>query len=350
MNQFKSDKRILLLSAIAIAAFMMLPRIVIVAYVKANPNPGIDEMSWESLTIKFLYSFLIAWLFLWINVNRFPVKLINTSKPAHRLLLNIVLLIAVKYVLKLLGIPGEREAVSLKATIFLFNISLIIEVVFCVFVAEIYRLIINNQQEKLNNERLLKANAEATFEALKAQVNPHFLFNSLNTINAMIDNDAKSAKKFVSNMSHVYRYLLSSATKPAITLAEEMDFTNAYIDMLLERHSGSLIVETDVPKHYYSYLLPSVSVQVLVENAVKHNIVSIRSPLTINIKAEENRLIVSNIINIKKQIPGTAGTGLYNLKQRYLHLCNIEIEIIKTDRRFTVSIPLLKTFEQTGNT
>jgi len=350
MYQVKSNTRILLLAALAIAAFMMLPRIVIVAYVKANPNPGIDEITWESLIMKFLYSFLIAWFFLWVNVNRFPVKLINTAKPTHRLLLNIVLLIAVKYVLKLLGIPGEREAVSLKATVFLFNISLIIEVVFCVFAAEIYRLLIKNQQERLSNERLLKANAEATFDALKAQVNPHFLFNSLNTINAMIDSDAKSAKKFVGNMSHVYRYLLSNTAKPAITLAEEMDFTNAYIRMLLERHSGSLMVDADIPKHYYSYLLPPVSVQLLVENAVKHNIVSIRSPLTISIKAEESRLIVSNIINVKKQIPGTTGTGLYNLNQRYRYLCNMEIEIIKADMRFTVSIPLLKTFEQTGNT
>jgi len=135
-----------------------------------------------------------------------------------------------------------------------------------------------------------------------------------------------------------------------ITLAEELDFTKAYISMLLERHSGNLIVDTDIPSHYYNYLLPSVSVQLLVENAVKHNVVSIRSPLTISIKAEESHLIVSNIINLKKQIPGTTGTGLYNLSQRYLHLCNMEIEIAKTNRGFSVALPLLKVFEETGNT
>lgn len=335
--------------ALGIAVFMMLPRMVILVYLKVNPHLGISEITWSNFIAVFSYSFLIAWLFLWINVNKFTIRSLNTFKRTHRLLLNIVLLIVVKGILKLLGIPEQREAISLKATIFLFNISLITEVAFCIFAAEVYSLLINNQQEKLNNERLLKANAEATFEALKTQVNPHFLFNSLNTINAMIDKDAKSAKKFVTNMSHVYRHLLSSSAKPVTTLAEEMDFTNAYIDMLLERHSGSLIVNTDIPQHFYSYLLPSVSIQLLVENAVKHNVASIRSPLTINIKAEENRLVVSNAINRKRQISATTGMGLYNLSQRYLLLCDREIDITKTDGDFSVSIPLLKTFEETTN-
>ena len=273
MNHFKNNKRILLLVALAIAVFMMLPRVVIMAYVKANPHLGINEITWLNFSIKFFYSFLIAWIFLWINVNRFAIKPLNTFKCTHRLLLNIVLLIVVKCIFKILGIPEEKEAVSLKATLFLFNISLITEAAFCIFAAEIYTLLISNQQEKLNNERLLKANAEATFEALKTQVNPHFLFNSLNTINAMIDNDAKATKSFVSNMSHVYRYLLSSTAKPMITLAEEMEFTTAYISILLERHSGNLFINNTIPHHFYSYLLPPVSIQLLVENAVKQGYV-----------------------------------------------------------------------------
>lgn len=350
MNYFKNNKTVLFLIALAITVFMMLPRMVIVVYVKANPHLGIDEITWLDFSIKFLYSFLIAWIFLWININRFAIKPLNTFKRTHRLLLNIVLLIVIKYIFKILGIPEEKEAVSLRATVFLFNISLITEAAFCIFASEIYTLLISNQQEKLNNEKLLKANTEATFEALKTQVNPHFLFNSLNTINAMIDNDAKAAKKFVSNMSHVYRYLLSSTAKPVITLAEEMEFTTAYINMLLERHTGSLFVNNTIPYHFYSYLLPPVSIQLLVENAVKHNVVSIRSPLTITIKIEEGRLIVSNTINIKKQINGSTGTGLYNLSQRYLYLCNMEIGITKTDEDFSVSIPLLETFEEPVNT
>ncbi len=103
---------------------------------------------------------------------------------------------------------------------------------------------------------LLKANAEATFEVLKNQVNPHFLFNSLNTINAMIDHDVSAAKKFVTNMSQVYRHILNSAGKPVTTLAEEMEFTTAYINMLLERHTNSLFIDTNIPDAYNMLLLP----------------------------------------------------------------------------------------------
>lgn len=328
---------------------MMLPRIGIVAYLKVNPDHGSNETTWWNFGTKFLYTFFIALIFLWININRFTLKPINTWLRSHRLLLSVVLFLLMRYLFKLLGIPVEREGISLKATVFLFNISLIIEVVICILVAEIYLLLISNQQQKLNNERLLKANAEATFEALKTQVNPHFLFNSLNTINAMIDNDAKAAKKFVTNMSHVYRYLLNSTGKPVITLAEEMEFTMAYVNMLLQRHAGSLYVNTLIPDNLYGYFLPSVSVQVLVENAVKHNIVSGRSPLTIDITVEADRLVVSNTLNEKKNMSGSTGTGLYNLNKRYLHLCNQEIEIIKTDRAFIVSVPLLQSFAEMRN-
>lgn len=346
MDHRTKNIRFILLAAIVITFFMMLPRIGIVAYLKLNPDHGLNEAVWLNTGTKFLYTFLIALVFLWININRFSVKPVNTYLRWQRLLVSIVLFLGLRYLFKLLGLPAEREAVSVKATVFLFNIGLVIEVVLCILVAEIYLLLISNQQQKLNNERLLKANAEATFEALKTQVNPHFLFNSLNTINAILDNDAKAAKKFVTNMSHVYRYLLNSTRKPVITLAEEMEFTMAYVSMLLQRHSGSLNVNVNIPDTRYGYFLPSVSVQILVENAVKHNIVSVRSPLTIDITVEADRLIVSNTLNEKKNTSGSTGTGLYNLNKRYLHLCNQEIEITKTDAAFIVAIPLLQSFAE----
>ncbi len=346
MNRSKSNKRLLPCVALAIAVFMIVPRLVIAVYIKANPHLGIAEITWLNFGTKFLYSFLVAWIFLWINISRFTLQPLNTFKRTHRFLLNIAAFFVIKWILNLLELPEGSGVLSAKATVFLFNISLVVEVVLCIFAAEIYTLLIRNQQQKINNERLLKANAEATFEALKTQVNPHFLFNSLNTINAIIDRDAKAAKKFVTHMSQVYRYLLSSTTTPVITLAAEMEFTNAYISMLLERHAGCLVVHTDIPHPFYSYLLPSVSVQVLVENAVKHNVVSLSSPLVIYLTATENRLTISNKVSAKKQLPGNTGTGLYNLNQRYLYLCNQEIEISRSDENFIVSIPLLKTFEE----
>ena len=341
MSYFKKNERVILLVAFAIAVFMMLPRMIIALYVRANPNLGIGETTWLNFSIKFIYSFLIAWLFLWINVNRFVRKPLNTFKRTHRFLLNILLLIIVKYSLKILGIPEEKEAVSLKATAFLFNISLIIEVAFCIFAAEIYTLLISNQLEKINNEKLLKANAEATFEALKTQLNPHFLFNSLNTINAMIDNDAKATKRFVSNMSNVYRYLLSSTAKPVITLAEEMEFTTSYISMLLERHTGNLFVNNTVPDHFYSYLLPPVSIQLLVENAIKHNWLTQESPLRISVTCQDDFLTVSNNMQPRQVTEASTGLGLANLSERYRILDGEGVQIYKDEREFRVRIKIL---------
>ena len=334
------------LAALAIALFMTLPRVMIVAYLQANPDPRMSDITWCDLVSKCFYSFLIAWVFLWLNVSGAPLtfvfRSVNLSRLSHRLVLNLVLLILVKLFFRLLGIPEQSELRPGRGAVFLFNISLVLEAIFCILVGEIYRLLKRNQQQRLNNEMLLKANAEATFEVLKNQVNPHFLFNSLNTINAMIDSDVNAAKKFVTNMSQVYRHILNNTGRPAVTLAEELEFTTAYIHMLLERHSKSLFIETTVPDAYNALLLPPVSLQLLIENAVKHNVVSISKPLTIIISGKDGYITVSNKINERKLRLASTGTGLLNLDQRYRHLCGGKIEISNKEGIFNVSLPLLK--------
>lgn len=346
MVQIVSKERIIPLAALAIALFMALPRIVIIAYFKANPDPRMVDITWWDLVAKCFYTFLIAWVFLWLNVRgpdtNPPIKFIQLNRFTHRLLVNVILLILFKWLFRLFGIPEESELRPGRGSIFLFNVSLVVEVVFCVLIGEIYRLFKNNQYQRLNNEMLLKANAEATFEVLKNQVNPHFLFNSLNTINAMIDADIHAAKRFVNNMSQVYRHILNSAGRSLTTLDEELEFTTAYIDMLLERHANSLFIEMQVPDACRSSLLPPVSLQVLIENAVKHNVVSLARPLTVKIREKGGYLIVANKMNERKQKLTSTGTGLLNLDQRYRHLCGEKIEISNNDGVFSVAIPLLK--------
>jgi LytS/YehU family sensor histidine kinase len=192
---------------------------------------------------------------------------------------------------------------------------------------------------------LQKANVEATFEVLKNQVNPHFLFNSLNTINAMIGNSNDAAKAFVNNMSQVYRHVLSSINKPVVTLEEEMEVATAYIKMLRERHGENLRVEVRSDGEMMTYLLPPMSLQILMENAVKHNVVSARQPLVIKIEAKDEAVSVWNTIQEKRVKPPSTGTGLFNLNERYWHLCKKEIDISRTDSKFKVSLPLLKVTE-----
>jgi LytS/YehU family sensor histidine kinase len=143
-------------------------------------------------------------------------------------------------------------------------------------------------------------------------------------------------------MSQVYRHILNSTGRSVTTLAEEMEFTTAYINMLLERHSKSLIIETNVPNAYNALLLPPVSLQILIENAVKHNVVSSGNPLTVTITGKNGCITVANIINERKLRSASTGTGLVNLDQRYRHLCSGKIEISNKDGVFSVALPLLK--------
>ena len=346
ITQTKRTTILLTLPALAIALFMTLPRLMLMVYLNANPGPRLNQITWVDLGSKFIYAFLVACLFLWLNISSASwnagIKVIKMSRFSHRLVVNILLLILLRWVFKSLGIPEDSALRPGRAAAFLFNISLVLEASFCLLICELYRLFKSNQEQRLRNEMLLKAHAEATFEVLKNQVNPHFLFNSLNTINAIIDKDVTAAKRFVANMSQVYRHILNSAGRPVTTLAEELEFSTAYINMLMERHANALFIVTDVPDAYGLFLLPPVSLQLLIENAFKHNVVSVSSPLTITISAKGDCLVVSNPMKERKQKMVSTGTGLMNLSQRYRYLCSRDIEIIKKDSIFSVGLPLLK--------
>lgn len=337
---------VITIAALAIALFMTLPRLVIIAYFKANPHPRMIDVTWWDLGAKCFYAFLVAWLFLWLNTQHVTrvinFRLLKFNTVFHRILINLILLAVVKCVFYLVGLPEQSELRPGRGTAFLFNVSLVLEVVFCILAGKLYRLFRSNQDEKLKNEALSRAHAEATFEVLKNQVNPHFLFNSLNTINAMIDSDVNAAKRFVDNMSQVYRYVLNSSSMPVTTLGEELKFTKAYINMLLERHANGLSIQIAIPDRYYSFHLPPVSLQVLIENAVKHNVVSAGSPLTLIIEEDGGQIRVSNEVKLRKLKVLSTGTGLWNLNERYRHLCGTGITIMNNDGTFSVTLPLLQ--------
>lgn len=340
-----------MLTALAISLLMALPRLVIILYVKFNAgNKDYDiRVGSFDFILRFIYTYVIAVIFLWVNTSRDKLAIslirIDLGRFYQRLFLNVLLFVVLRVLTTQFNLHMPGIAVSEKFYEFIFNISLILEIVLCILAAEIYILVTHNQAIRLRNEALQKTNAETSFEVLKNQVNPHFLFNSLNTIHAMIGNDDEAAKAFVSNMSQVYRHVLSSIRKPVVTLAEEMDFAKAYINMLHERHGNNLKVNINIDSEHMTGLLPPMSVQILLENAVKHNVVSAKWPLLIDIESSGTMVSVSNVIREKKIKPPSTGTGLYNLSQRYSFLCKKEISISQAQNRFTVLLPLLKVSE-----
>ena len=196
----------------------------------------------------------------------------------------------------------------------------------------------NNQRiERLESEKMAME-----LNLIKSQINPHFLFNNLNALDDLIDQDKKAAKTYLHKLSKLYRYLIQNMDKDVVTLKEEWDFVDDYTFLLKERFGDSyLFRKSKEIENLSDYFIPPATLQSLVENAVKHNQGSIEDPLEINIDLNVQGLQVSNKKRPKQGNTKTLGTGLKNLKSRFLLLSNEEIQISDTDL-FSVVLPLIK--------
>lgn len=201
---------------------------------------------------------------------------------------------------------------------------------------------LSNKQQKtaLENKTLMSENIRTRYEALKNQVDPHFLFNSLNTLNSLIKTDADKAQEYVQQLSFVFRYTLQN--KEIISLKEELNFTEAYCKLMQIRYGESLRFRVGIDKKYNDYFIMPLSLQTLVENAIKHNIVSNKQPLSIDITGREDFVTVSNPIQPKKESEKGEGIGLINLAERYRLMTQKEIIIRASEGVFSVEVPLVR--------
>lgn len=194
---------------------------------------------------------------------------------------------------------------------------------------------------KLQKETALlqEENNKARYSALQNQLNPHFLFNSLNTLIAEIEYNPTNAVIFTKNLSDVYRYVLQCQHRPLITLSEELEFAQAYLFLHEVRLGHCIEWNNTIPGNYLESLLPPLTLQLLVENVIKHNVMNINKPMLIRVYVEDNKLIVSNTVNLKKNNE-QSGVGLQNLSNRCLLILGKPITITSDEELFTVKIPL----------
>lgn len=203
--------------------------------------------------------------------------------------------------------------------------------------SQLIRIFIKQQKTELEKNALHAEYMRSRYEALKNQVDPHFLFNSLNTLNSLVKDE--KAREYVQQLALVFRYTLQ--TKEIISLRDELDFTKAYCNLMKIRYGDDLNFEMEVGEKLYDYLIIPLSVQTLVENAIKHNVVCQKHPLTVKIKGVNESIKVSNPVQPKKEAESGEGIGLMNLAERYRLMWNREISIIKTDAVFEVTIPIM---------
>jgi sensor histidine kinase YesM len=192
-------------------------------------------------------------------------------------------------------------------------------------------------------ENLKKENLQSQLEGLKGQVNPHFLFNSLNSLSSLISEDPAQAERFLDEMSKVYRYLLRTNEEGLTTLNSEMDFIQSYFHMLKTRYGDGLDMETKIDDHYLNYQLPPLTLQMLVENAVKHNMILKNNPLKILIMTTNSgRLIVSNNLQRKDRLVSSNRVGLTNIVNKYRLMKKEEISVRDDGKEFAVVVPLIQ--------
>ncbi|WP_345242745.1 sensor histidine kinase [Nibrella saemangeumensis] len=221
------------------------------------------------------------------------------------------------------------------------TLGLVFAIVYCLFlgVSYMYAKWQDNLQEK---EELKRAALQQQFDKIKGQVNPHFLFNSLNTLTALIGENTEEAEKFVGELSKVYRYQLQANHIELTTLEAELNYVHSYAHLLGIRFGQGILFQYEVKEHHLGYCLPPATMQLLIENAVKHNIVDAASPLTITIRTdEEDQLTVSNTLQRKNLRVSSGGMGLVNISAKYRQLVEAEPLILEKDNQFIVQLPLL---------
>lgn len=241
------------------------------------------------------------------------------------------------YIGEYIHAPSELETNSIPVALDIFVTMLI-----TFLITAIHEAIFFYRQWKINfskSAKLEKDNMEAKYETLKAQINPHFLFNSLNSLSYMVD-DNKKAINHIQNLSDVLRYVLKSHENELISLREEINILNKYLDIQKSRFLDKLIIEMSIDDECLDYQVPPLAVQMLVENCIKHNIISAKNPLTISIVAKNENIVVENNLQVKTTKDST-GHGLKNISERFAFFSNKAIEINETKHTFSVQIPLL---------
>lgn len=297
--------------------------------------------------ILFFTSFIlitISWEFLrqvnrWLNVV-FPFERSISQRIALQLLIGVLFSLSIRFLIYEFGepyLPIKLDKLFVASTWILYvMVSTGMNTIFFT------RYFIDRWKDTLvNAERLEKEKAQVQFDNLKNQLNPHFLFNALTSLNSLIAENPTLASQFLQHMSKVYRYVLENKEKNFVGLETELDFIRNYVFLAETRFEDALKIKFDISDAAREKAIVPVTLQILIENALKHNVAETSRPLTIEISTLGDYLIVSNNLQPRKIVETSNKQGLENLKSLYRFLTDKPVEIEQGDERFSVKIPLL---------
>lgn len=227
-----------------------------------------------------------------------------------------------------------------KETLSNYYVSIIITLIITFFVNAFY-VYKKYQENRVKREKIIAGTASAQFESLKNQIDPHFLFNSLNVLSSLIEENPDSAQRFTTSLSKIYRYVLEQKDKELVSVEEELSFAKTYMNLLKMRFEGSLFYELPQKHSGNDAKVVPLSLQLLLENTIKHNVVSPQRPLHIRISEADGYLIVENDLQKKEVLQDRRGVGLQNIISRYGILTSRKVVVEETDEHFRVKLPIL---------
>lgn len=341
-NQYNKFFNFFLFSGLACFSYLSL-----VLYTDLTPQHQKILISlWGFLCVMFIFN-LVGFSVILINrwVKRSPIFLI---KKKNQLVINCILIAGLLFLMNyftlvickmLLELPHPfmLSSPGIRLIVIIWLVEIVI--VSLSITSNFYRQVIILHEKAT---KLEESSIKAQYLALQNQLNPHFLFNSLNTLISEIEYNPENAVVFTQNLSDVYRYILKSQEQGLVTLQDELDFLDSYIFLHKVRLGDCIYLENKIDPSLFHKKIPSLTLQLLIENVIKHNIINMENPMTIHIDylEKEHIICIRNPIRPKQNV-AKSGTGLKNLATRYLLICNQSITISNDSQYFTVKIPLL---------
>ena len=326
--------------ALLVAVLVNIPRAVVMLGQDNTGGDYFNTISFNDLLVRFFFLFIASWLVLQLNANwRYAIK-VNSLIVKSVILILIHAVIFYGFVQFLIAVyPFTVGRIASKNEMVFFYIIYVVVFIILFFIAKNLRYQIIRQEDVAEKELLKQQSLKNELEALKNQINPHFLFNSLNSLNSLI-RDNKPATTFVNKLSFMYRYILQSGSEDLVTLNEELKFLESYIYLIKTRYRDRFSIEIDIDNSMLTETLPALALQLLVENAVKHNEISETNPLLVKVYSKNDCVIVENVIKPRTTFVDSTGNGLVNLDKRYQMLKKKNIIISNNDQKFKVKLPV----------
>lgn len=327
--------------AFLVSLLISVPRILSFYDITDQPTASLLESSYADIIVRFAAIFLFSWVSLLFNT--FWRDYIEINTKGLRLLFVVFSNGLITYLGATLLIWVYPIIVGAKIgdfEVYLFYVIYLMVSIILFFISGVIKYQVIHQQDIIEKEQLRQESLENELTALKNQINPHFLFNSLNSLNSLVrENDA--AVEFVNKLSFMYRYILQSGDRNIVSLKEELKFLESYVFLIKTRYRERVLIDISIDDELLMKSVPPLGIQTLVENAVKHNEISENNPLEVKVYSEGQKICVENPIRMRKTMAEGTGNGLANLDKRYFLLNKEHISISDKDGVFKVKFPLI---------